>query len=792
MIAALPGGGNVCGIVRIVRLRPFGGRINKAWGLALRKRFCRSFNFELQAAATDNGLNIALAEQHSFPLADVFQFLQAETVQPILEQASLASPIFGTRWRWDASRALALLRFQNGKKVPPQIQRIRSDDLLASVFPDVAACQENIEGDIQIPDHPLVHEVMKDVLTEAMDIEGLQRLLRGIADGTIRCIAVDTPVPSQFSHEILNANPYAYLDDAPLEERRARAVENAPRAAGVGPGRSGRLEPAAIAQVREEAWPDVRDADELHDVLHTLMALPEDCTGPAVEHEANALVTASASATQPWKQFFERLIAEGRAGVATVPGTGQRFWVATEKAQSFRILFPSAEFRPALPDIGGASSSSDDALLTLVTGWVSHWGRPVHRICGGSAAIRPESEIEKALLRMEASGSVLRGKFTDPKVAETEWCDRRLLARIHRLTVATLRKQIEPVTAAQFTALAVPLATHQLARRSAENGVRWKCCGNCRASSSRRCLGATDPGAADRRLRSQVARPVMSDGGCRMGRLSPHPATLEDSAEGKRRVIPTSVAPITFFIREEADWMTQKHPGADQPEARGLSHGAKQVLEFLRQRGASFFADIVRGTDKLKAEVETALWELVAGGLVTADGFDNLRSLIDPKRRSGQGSGRSSRPRHSTGRWALLYTDQATDKNRAHEAVRRMLLRRYGIVFRDVLARETLSGHPARTADGVPAAGGSGRDSWRALCGWLSGGAVRFAGGGGIGACDEETAALGRDYHDLGGRPAEPGGNPRTGRTRALDFRKDRQLQGWGSGTGPGAEFRRG
>src|SRR6266436_923168 len=263
------------GGMQLIIHAPYGGRINKAWGLALRKRFCRSFNFELQAAATDNGLNIALAEQHSFPLADVFQFLHAESLQPILEQAALASPIFGTRWRWDASRALALLRFQNGKKVPPQIQRIRSDDLLASVFPEVAACQENIAGDIPIPDHPLVQEVMKDVLTEAMDIEGLQKMLRRIADGTIRCIAVDTPVPSQFSHEILNANPYAFLDDAPLEERRARAVEMRRMLPESVLEEVGKLDPAAIARVRDEAWPDVRDADELHDLLHTFIALPE-------------------------------------------------------------------------------------------------------------------------------------------------------------------------------------------------------------------------------------------------------------------------------------------------------------------------------------------------------------------------------------------------------------------------------------------------------------------------------------------------------------------------------------
>jgi len=270
------------GGMQLVIHAPFGARINKAWGLALRKRFCRSFNFELQAAATDNGLNIALAEQHSFPLADVFHFLTAETVQPVLEQAALASPIFGTRWRWDANRALALLRFQGGKKIPPQIQRMRSDDLLASVFPDVAACQENIVGDIQIPNHPLVNEVMKDVLTEAMDIDGLKRVLRDMNEGRIRCIAVDTPVPSQFSHEILNANPYAYLDDAPLEERRARAVEMRRILPESVLEEVGKLDPEAIAQVRQEAWPDVRDADELHDVLHTLIALPQNALGQPI------------------------------------------------------------------------------------------------------------------------------------------------------------------------------------------------------------------------------------------------------------------------------------------------------------------------------------------------------------------------------------------------------------------------------------------------------------------------------------------------------------------------------
>jgi len=686
------------GGMQLVIHAPFGGRINKAWGLALRKRFCRSFNFELQAAATDNGLNIALAEQHSFPLGDVFHFLNAETVQPILEQAALASPIFGTRWRWDANRSLALLRFQGGKKVPPQIQRMRSDDLLASVFPDVAACQENIVGDIQIPDHPLVKEVMKDVLTEAMDLEGLKNLLRGMAEGRIRCVAVDTPVPSQFSHEILNANPYAYLDDAPLEERRARAVEMRRILPESVLEEVGKLDPAAIAQVREEAWPDVRDADELHDVLHTLIALPADHVGPdapvwAGERElARTGETPSSTLVQEWANHFERLLRQGRA--ATGSSGGRHYWVAAERVKAFRLLFPDAAFDRAVAEVENTAPSHDDALLSMVTGWMAHLGPATAEQLGSLLGLQ-SSEIEKTLLRMEASGAILRGNFTGATsragaVAQQEWCERRLLARIHRLTVATLRKQVEPVTAAQF--MRWLLRWQHLAPGSQVLGER------ATLEVLRQLQGFEIPANAWERqiLARRVANydPAWLDqlcltGAVGWGRLSPHPATLEDSAAGKRRVIPTSVAPITFFVREEADWMTPHNPDAEQAEARGLSDGARQVLGLLRQRGASFFADIVRGTSRLKAEVETALWELVAAGVVTADGFDNLRSLIDPKRRAGQGSGRTARPRHSSGRWAVLYTDQAVERNHAVEATCWMLLKRYGIVFRDVLTRET-------------------------------------------------------------------------------------------------------
>src|SRR5467141_99445 len=304
------------GGMQLVIHAPFGARINKAWGLALRKRFCRSFNFELQAAATDNGLNISLSEQHSFPLADVFHFLHPNSVRSVLEQAVLASPLFTTRWRWDAGRALALPRFRGGKKVPPNIQRMRADDLLAAVFPEQQSCPENLAaGDISIPNHPLIREVMKDVLAEALDIEGLERVLREIAGGRVKCLAVDTPVASQFSHEILNANPYAYLDDAPLEERRARAVEMRRVLPEALLGEIGRLDPAAIAEVCDEAWPDVRDAEELHDALLTLIALPVGDEGVRGNSRLNATLS---NALPAWTLFFERLARERRAGLAHV------------------------------------------------------------------------------------------------------------------------------------------------------------------------------------------------------------------------------------------------------------------------------------------------------------------------------------------------------------------------------------------------------------------------------------------------------------------------------------------
>jgi len=683
------------GGMQLVIHAPFGGRINKAWGLALRKRFCRSFNFELQAAATDNGLNISLSDQHSFPLADVFHFLQSASVEQLLEQAVLASPIFTTRWRWVAGRALALLRFMGGKKVPPQIQRMRSEDLLAAVFPEALACQENIEGEIKIPDHPLARETMKDALTEAMDMEGLKNVLDRIASGSIRCVAVETPVPSQFSHEILNANPYAYLDDAPLEERRARAVEMRRMLPEAVLSEIGRLDPTAIAQVREEAWPDVRDADELHDVLQTLIALPVP-RGPnpnLSQPDATSTVTPelqrrAANRVPQWTEYFARLSQARRAATASIGG--RPYWVAAEKAATFTAAFPEARLDSALPEIEAPVTSREDALFACITGWMSHVG-PISVASLSAFLGIATGDVDKTFLRLEASGAILRGHFTDGSSQETEWCERRLLTRIHRMTLGTLRSQIQPATAAQF--MRWLLRWQHVAPGSQVLGERgtleilqqlqgYEAPANAweRQILGRRIVNY-DPQTLDRHCLTGVVG---------WGRLSPHPATYEAQTSIGRRVIPTSVAPIAFFVREDSDWMIPQNAEGHAQEPQGLSQNARDALNYLRQRGASFFADLVRGTGKLKSEMETALWELVTAGMITADGFDNIRALIDPKRRSGQGRGHNSRPRHSVGRWSLLYAHENPDRARIADATCWMLLKRYGIVFREVIGRETI------------------------------------------------------------------------------------------------------
>ncbi|HUJ49137.1 MAG TPA: DEAD/DEAH box helicase, partial [Bryobacteraceae bacterium] len=628
------------GGMQLVIHAPFGSRINRAWGLALRKRFCRSFNFELQAAATDNGINISLTEQHAFPLALVFEFLKPQTVEHVLTQALLDAPMFSARWRWNASRALAILRFQGGRKVPPPIQRMRSDDLLASVFPDQVACAENLTGEPRIPDHPLVNETIDNCLHEAMDIGGLKAILEGFESGAIRKIAIDTAEPSQFSHEILNANPYAYLDDAPLEERRARAVQLRRTLRSDVSGGAGILDPAAIAQVSAEAWPDVRNGDELHDALLTLIALP-----PA----------------EQWQALFAELESTGRARI--FQRGGKQFWVATER---FALR---------------------DEALPAVRGWMESLG-PVTAATLSETLAMPLDSIESALLQLETEGQVMRGRFHAQLAPdETEWCNRRILARIHRLTLGQLRREIEPVTAAQFQRFLCQW--QHLIPGSRLHGIDGTLQIVKQLQGYEIAAAAWEPDVLAVRIAQY--EPEFLDQLCLAGevmwaRLSPHPA-FEDPEP--RRVRPTRTAPIAIFLRESAEWLTP-------PEASTLapvfSHPAREVLTEIEQRGASFFADLVRSTGRLASEVEDGLWELVAAGLVTADGFENLRSLVDPKRRRGEGRGKYARPRHAAGRWALVRHSHGVRALEARAAFfADQLLQRWGVVFRDLLARESLA-----------------------------------------------------------------------------------------------------
>ena len=694
------------GGMQLIVHAPFGARVNRAWGLALRKRFCRSFNFELQAAATDNGIVISLAEQHSFPLEFIFQFLTVDTVEAVLTQAMLPSPMFGARWRWNASRALAVLRFAGGRKVPPPILRMRSDDLLASVFPDQVACQENLTEDIRIPDHPLVNETIRDCLHEAMDLGGLRAVLLGIERGEIRTRAVDTPAPSPFCHEILNANPYAFLDDAPLKERRARAVQLR-RTLGADVGEIGALDATAIATVADESWPVVRDADELHDALLTLVAVP-----PVAE----------------WAVWFGSLVTAYRAGELRVGDT--RLWVPTEHLGLIQCLYPEGTVEPSLPDIDQPRPDGRETAATeLLRGWLESTG-PETALALAAQLGLPRGLVDAGLARLEGEGQVLRGRFT-PTGAEgddgagVEWCNRRVLARIHRLTLGRLRREIAPVSSADFVRFLQ--RWQHLAPGTLLHGTDGL------LHILRQLQGYEISGASLERevLARRVSRyePEMLDRLCLSGevvwgRLSPHPAfespasmTQRPShpADGEapgatvarpKRVRPTRAAPVTVFLREDADWLLECAGRRDTVrDPLALSHPAREVLDALTTRGASFLAELVRTTGRLASEVEDGLWELVAAGLVTADGFDNLRALVDPKRRRGEGRGRAARPRHAAGRWALLdETDphqpagdtvvHAAAQARHDEVVARFasqLLDRWGVVFRDLLARETLA-----------------------------------------------------------------------------------------------------
>ncbi len=658
------------GGMQLIIHSPYGARINKAWGLALRKCFCRSFNFELQASATDNGINISLTEQHSFPLMDVFNFLHINTIKEVLVQAVLQSPLFTTRWRWDAGRSLALTRFRNGKKVPPFIFRMRSEDLLAAVFPDAAACQDNLNGeDVQLPDHPLINETMKDCLDEALDLDGLIKVLTEIKNNTIQCVAIDTPTPSVFTHEILNANPYAFLDDAPLEERRARAVEMRRILPQKLLENIGALDPEAIQTVKSQTWPDIRSMDELHDTLQTLIAYPawdEDFA------ESNLL----------WASYFDELVVSGRAGTASVDN--KIVWFAVEKAKTLSLIYPQAEFNQQPIDIEEQPLDKDESIANLVRHWMHVVGPITSKKLSHILSLN-QSEVEQVLLRLEATGLILRGTFSNS--TELEWCERRLLARIHQLTLGRLRKEIEPVSASQFVRWL--LDWQHLSPGTQLSGEQGLLHILEQLQGFEAPAKSWESGILAKRLTN--FDPQWLDRLCLMGVVGWGRFSMVNTGSDNtvpvdyKRIIPTSVAPITFFIRDTSQWIEHN---LDAAVENNLGYIAKSVHAYLTLYGASFFSDIVDGVGFLKTQVEMALWELVTAGFATADAFDNLRSLIDPHRRLVKKRRRPTQHMYSTGRWSLLKTFKPKDFNEHIEANCWLLLKRYGVVFRDLLARE--------------------------------------------------------------------------------------------------------
>ncbi|HET6342902.1 MAG TPA: DEAD/DEAH box helicase [Gemmatimonadota bacterium] len=667
------------GGMQLVVHAPFGARINRAWGLSLRKRFCRSFNFELQAAANEDAIVLSLGPQHSFPLDDVFRYLNPSTAREILIQALLAAPMFQTRWRWNVERALAVLRRQNGRKVAAQLLRMRAEDLLAAAFPQAAACLEHIVGDIEIPDHPIVRQTVQDCLVEAMDIDGLEALLERIHGGELELYARDVPEPSPLAHEVLNARPYAFLDDAPAEERRTLAVQTRRGLDFRSADELGTLDADAIARVRGEAWPEPEDADEVHDALSWL--------GLVTEVEA-----------APWRDRLDELAAAGRvARVRT--GADRRFWVAAERLPEVEAVYGPIEVEPAVESparLRAREWDQDEALAALLRGRLEGLGPVTEAVLVDSLGLSAPA-IQAALLRLETEGSILRGRFS-PGLEDPEWCHRRLLARIHRTTIDRLRSEIEPVAPADF--MRFLFAWQGVGSSAPADGPRgllavldqMQAFEAPAVSWERDLLPARlpgyDPGWLDL---------ACLGGHVVWGRLLPPSPTADPE---RPRTGPVRNTPIAFFDREELDAWMDLAPWPELDLER-LSHEARLVLTSLRERGPAFLQDLVRRTDLLPAQVERGLGELLAWGLVTADGVEALRTLLLPehrrRRRPVPRPGRQ--PRYTgaavAGRWSLLRgtgverpAPAGTDREDLVERFARQLLARYGVVARRILARE--------------------------------------------------------------------------------------------------------
>jgi len=655
------------GGTQLVIHTPYGSRINRAWGLALRKRFCRSFNFELQAAATEDAIVLSLSTSHSFPLEDVARYLHSNSVQDVLTQALLDAPMFGVRWRWNATTALALPRFSGGGKVAPPLQRMRSEDLLASVFPDQVACAENLVGEREIPEHPLVAQTLYDCLYDAMDLEGLTAVLRGLESGAVRMTARDLTSPSPLAAEVLNAKPYAFLDDAPLEERRTQAVMNRRWVDPQDARDFGQLDAAAIASVREEAWPTARDADELHDALCTL-----------------GLLTPDEAARQPaWEAWLSQLATSGRAARTNSPAG----WVATERLPQLQAVAPALELvnKVQVPaEFAAVAWTQESALLELVRSRLSALGPVGAAQLAAPLGVR-EREVDAALLALEREGYAMRGRFESDAAGE-QWCERHLLARIHRYTVHRLRREIEPVEPRDL--MRFLFQWQHVAPDAQLQGPA------ALATLLEQFEGYEAPAAA---WESEIlpARITGYESGwldelCLAGRTV-WTRLRRGAGKAEPAAGPVRATPIVLLPRRQlATWRSL----AGAMEAPVLSSRAKKVADLLQARGASFFDELQEASHLLRTELEDALSELVAVGLVNSDSFAGLRGLLTPSSKRDAQARRLRRPAlfstlDSAGRWAVLAAaGDAVARDDAVEHVARVLLRRYGVVCWRLLERE--------------------------------------------------------------------------------------------------------
>jgi ATP-dependent Lhr-like helicase len=661
------------GDTHLVIHSPYGSRLNRAWGLALRKRMCRKFNFELQASALEDSIVLSLGPTHSFALEEVRHYLKSPTARDVLVQALLDAPMFGTRWRWNATAALAVRRSMGSRKVPPQFQRSDAQDLLCVVFPEQQACAENIVGEREIPDHPLVAQTLHDCLHESMDADGFIALLKRMESGEVEVVARELTSPSPLSHAILNARPYAFLDGGEAEERRTRAVSTQSLMDIGTAAELGRLDPQAIEQVREEAWPEVGNADELHDalVVHGFLTV----------------------AQSPYPEWIAALESQRRATRLQPPG-GEPLLVAAERLHQFLALWPQVPRQPMIEPVVREEPDPGEALAELLRGRLELAG-PITAEALGQPLGLSETQVLPALLRLEAEGAVMRGGYTAPEAAE--WCDRRLLSRMHRLTRERLRAEIQPVPPAQF--MRFLFRWHQLAtadddERPEGEASLW--------AALRRLEGCTAPASAWEEdllvARVQDYAPAMLDRLCAAGRVAwwrPYAGGQGSDDSPTRRSGPVRATPIMLAEREAlVHW--QQAVGVAAPEAPSLSGRAQCVLEALRAHGASFFADLRHDAGLLGTELEQALGELVAQGLVTCDSFAGLRALVmradqrDRLRRRRPGY----EPMDDAGRWSLARRLRSSAEVPAAladphvEHIARVLLRRYGVVFRRLLERE--------------------------------------------------------------------------------------------------------